>query len=320
MYMMSHMLNYKEQFNILLFFVNKYIVNINMQNMNKHLANQEWSKDIKFNGHWYHLQALFDQDQDTDTEYNYDDQYQDVSDINSSKFDFNKEVLGTTDQYDTADIDDMYDEENELLEWTYNNVLDIEKIKDPNKADLLRKIMKEIQTWYNGEHTKIVFDIHYYVPTEENKPYPTSRILINKNIIEHSIEDFIYNRLVRLSTTIPNMQVYRNLSDGQEDEIVQNANDTYGVFNKSKTYDIKIVYNGELYYFEIKSGERHKNSMQDIDIRNVRIHDNQYDNKDNMIFFVTDYVITNPSKNIVTLNNTVLIDGVDINRPSHQIN
>lgn len=27
----------------------------------KFVANREWSKDIKFNNHWYHLKSLFDQ-------------------------------------------------------------------------------------------------------------------------------------------------------------------------------------------------------------------------------------------------------------------
>lgn len=52
----------------------------------QYLANTEWTKDIKFNNHWYHLRSVFDNDQN---EFDFN---QSIND-RAFKFDFNQNLL-----------------------------------------------------------------------------------------------------------------------------------------------------------------------------------------------------------------------------------
>lgn len=69
----------------------------------KFVANREWSKDIKFNNHWYHLKSLFDQSvcdydfnqavfDDTNDDIDFNQESLNLSINNTEVFDFNEQI------------------------------------------------------------------------------------------------------------------------------------------------------------------------------------------------------------------------------------
>ena len=112
-------------------------------------TSKEFSKDIKFNKKWYHLSAIFDQDQD-----NFD--FNELPDQN--EFDFNNDILDQTNEYEPNQYIDS-------VKFDFNSVL-MEKYKITEIGLIMSKL---------NESTKVDQSI---------KTYDIEKIVENKDFIK----------------------------------------------------------------------------------------------------------------------------------------
>lgn len=278
----------------------------------KYLANREWAKDIKFNGHWYHLQSLFDKAiNKSKTRYDFNDVYDSQYDFNNQlndgdlncdanvNYDFNVSIEHDPNSISHIDDDDLYETIINLIPYVSNtNISD----QDAVNNFVIEAINEYVYKDHNSKQTFINFNINYYFFGNKSKPYPGSRININPNIIGNSIEDLIYNALVKYSHQVSGFEVGRNRIK---------SNDP---FEKSETYDISVKYNNTIYFYEVKSGEGNPSDPYPTSIysRHMRMSDNQFNDRARMNFILCNYLHDEKTYNKVNITKVVLAEGKTI--------